>query len=143
MNVGKTIQIFLPDGNPRSIKIAEITSRTVQAILIPRSKLDFIFSRDELSNVGVYFLVGNPEEEAKPQLYVGEVEDTKKRIKQHHNSKDFWNYAIVIISKTQYFTKTPSKLRKRINLIIYFSFHFIQSFSVFIFPLSPTIRASC
>ena len=43
MNIGKTIQIFLPDGNPRSVKIAEITSRTVQAILIPRSKLDFIF----------------------------------------------------------------------------------------------------
>ena len=40
MALGKTIQIFLPDGNPRSLKIAEITSRTVQAILIPRAKLD-------------------------------------------------------------------------------------------------------
>ena len=40
MNIGKTIQIYLPDGNPRSIKIAEITSRTVQAILIPRANLD-------------------------------------------------------------------------------------------------------
>ena len=65
MNLGKTIQIFLPDGNPRSIKIAEITSRTVQAILIPRSKLDYILTREELSNVGVYFLIGNPEEDAK------------------------------------------------------------------------------
>ena len=37
---GKTIQIYLPDGNPRSLKIAEITSRTVQAVLIPRSVLD-------------------------------------------------------------------------------------------------------
>ena len=36
---GKTIQIYLPDGNPRSIKIAEITSRTVQVVLIPRAKL--------------------------------------------------------------------------------------------------------
>lgn len=31
---GKTIQIFLPDSNPRSIKIADITIRTVQTILI-------------------------------------------------------------------------------------------------------------
>jgi hypothetical protein len=31
---GKTIQIFLPDGNPRSVKIAEITSRTVQVLLV-------------------------------------------------------------------------------------------------------------
>jgi len=109
MNLGKTIQIFLPDGNPRSVKIAEITSRTVQAILIPRSKLDFIFTREELSNVGVYFLIGNPEEEAKPTLYIGEAEDCKSRLKQHNNSKDFWNYAIVIISKTHYFTKTHIK----------------------------------
>ncbi|MEO1878335.1 MAG: hypothetical protein ABGX40_00025 [Methylococcales bacterium] len=38
--IGKTIQIYLPDGNPRSLKIAEITSRTVSAILVPRFKLD-------------------------------------------------------------------------------------------------------
>lgn len=109
MNNGKTIQIFLPDGNPRSVKIAEITSRTVQAILIPRSKLDFILTRGELSNVGVYFLIGNPEEEAKPILYIGEAEDCGTRLKQHNTSKDFWNYAIVIISKTHYFTKTHIK----------------------------------
>jgi len=109
MNSGKTIQIFLPDGNPRSVKIAEITSRTVQAILIPRTKLDYVFSREELNNVGVYLLVGNPEEDVKPLLYVGEAEDCKIRLKQHNSSKDFWNYAIAIISKTHYFTKTHIK----------------------------------
>lgn len=109
MNIGKTIQIFLPDGNPRSVKIAEITSRTVQAILIPRTKLDYIFTRDELNNVGVYLLTGNPEEDVKPLLYVGEAEECKVRLKQHNSSKDFWNYAIAIISKTHYFTKTHIK----------------------------------
>lgn len=109
MNIGKTIQIFLPDGNPRSVKIAEITSRTVQAILIPRIKLDFIFTREELNNVGVYFLIGNPEEDVKPLLYIGEAEECKARLKQHNSSKDFWNYAIAIISRTHYFTKTHIK----------------------------------
>ena len=109
MNIGKTIQIFLPDGNPRSIKIAEITSRTVQAILIPRTKLDYIFTREELNNVGVYLLIGNSEEDLKPLLYIGEAEDCKIRLKQHNSAKDFWNYAIAIISKTQYFTKTHIK----------------------------------
>ena len=47
---GKTIQIYLPDGNPRGLKIAEITSRTVQAILIPRSKLEQAGQRDEFDN---------------------------------------------------------------------------------------------
>jgi hypothetical protein len=109
MSIGKTIQIFLPDGNPRSIKIAEITSRTVQAILIPRTKLEDIFSREELNNVGVYILIGNPEEDVKPLVYIGEAENCKVRLKQHNASKEFWNYAIVIISKTQYFTKTHIK----------------------------------
>lgn len=37
--IAKTIQIFLPDGNARSVRIAEVTSRTVQAVQVPRSKL--------------------------------------------------------------------------------------------------------
>jgi len=108
-NVGKTIQIYLPDGDPQSLKIAEITSRTVQAILIPRSKLESAFKREELRNVGVYFLIGNPEDESKNILYVGEAEECLSRLKQQNKSKDFWNIAIVIISKTQYFTKTHIK----------------------------------
>jgi hypothetical protein len=35
----KTIQIYLPTGEPRGIRIAEITTRIVQAVLIPRSDL--------------------------------------------------------------------------------------------------------
>ncbi|MEJ2495688.1 MAG: GIY-YIG nuclease family protein [Ignavibacteriaceae bacterium] len=108
-NVGKTIQIYLPDGDPQSIKIAEITSRTVQAILIPRSKLESAFKREELKNVGVYFLIGNPDDESKDILYVGEAEECQTRLKQQNKSKDFWNIAIVVISKTQYFTKTHIK----------------------------------
>ena len=109
MNIGKTIQIFLPDGNPRSVKIAEITSRTIQAILLPRSKLEFVSTRDELRNVGIYFLIGSADGESKPLIYVGEAEDCLVRLKQHNKSKDFWNYALVIISRTQYFTKTHIK----------------------------------
>ena len=35
----KTLQIFLPTGEPRGIRIAEVTTRIVQAVLIPRSEL--------------------------------------------------------------------------------------------------------
>ena len=35
---GKTIQIFLTDGTPRGIKLAEITSNIEQAVFIPRNK---------------------------------------------------------------------------------------------------------
>ena len=109
MATGTTIQVFLPDGNPRSLKIAEITSRTVQAILIPRAKLDEAFQRPELKNVGIYFLVGASDEDSKPMLYVGEAEECLTRLKQQNKSKDFWNTAIVVVSKTQHFTKTHIK----------------------------------
>lgn len=109
MNIGKTIQIFLPDGNPRSIKIVEITSRTVQAILIPRAKIEEAAERKELKNVGIYFLIGSSDEESKPLIYVGEAEDCLARLKQQNKSKDFWSVALAIISKTQFFTKTHIK----------------------------------
>jgi hypothetical protein len=39
--LGKTIQIFLPDGNPRGVKIAEFTNRTIQVVLVPRAQHSF------------------------------------------------------------------------------------------------------
>lgn len=106
---GKTIQIFLPDGNPRGLKIAEFTSRTVQAVLVPRAHLDLACGRAELSNVGVYFLFGDGETGGLPQVYVGEAEDCATRIKQHNKAKDWWTTAVVCVSKTAGFTKAHVK----------------------------------
>ena len=103
----KTIQIFLPDGNPHGIKIAEITSRTVLAILIPRQQLAEAAKREELNGVGVYMLFG--QSDAKPQLYIGETENCLNRLKEHHVKKEFWTTALVFVSKTHYFTKTHIK----------------------------------
>lgn len=105
----KTIQIFLPDGSPRSIRIAEITSRIANVILIPRNKLEEAAKRNELSNVGIYFLFGSSDEKAKDLVYIGEAEDCYKRIKQHNKAKDFWNHALVVVSKTNSFTKSHVK----------------------------------
>ena len=106
---GKTIQIYLPDGNPRSIKIADITSRTIQTILIPRSSLEEVSKREEVQSVGVYFLIGSSEDTAKPILYIGEAENVISRLKQHNQKKEFWNVALVAVSKTQFFTKSHVK----------------------------------
>lgn len=105
----QTIQIFLPDGSPRSVKIAEITNRVVKAVLIPRNKLDYISTRDEIKNVGIYFLFGENVEKAKPLVYIGEAEDCLDRIRQHNRTKEFWNYVVVIISKINAFTKSHAK----------------------------------
>lgn len=107
--LGKTIQIFLPDGNPRGVKIAEFTSRTVQVVLLPRAQLDFSCTRSELANVGLYFLIGDSDSGNIPLLYIGEAEDCTARLKQHNKSKDWWTNAIVCVSKTAGFTKSHVK----------------------------------
>ena len=91
------------------MKIAEITSRTVQVVLAPRAHLEVAAQRSELSNVGVYFLVGKADEESLPLVYAGEAEDSLIRLRQHNKTKDFWQVALVCISRTQHFTKTHVK----------------------------------
>lgn len=103
---GKTIQIFLTDGSPSGIKVAEITSNIERAIFIPRNKLQEAINRKETSRPGIYFLFGVDEDKAKPIVYIGQTKDGIKRIKTHDQKKDFWNYVVLIISKTNSFTKT-------------------------------------
>ena len=104
-----TIQIFLPDGNPRGLRIAKITTRNIEILQVPRVHLDDTTKRPELSNVGIYFLFGNSDEETSPIVYIGEAEDVLTRLNQHNKSKDFWQWAFVCISRAQEFTKVHVK----------------------------------
>lgn len=103
---GKTIQVFLTDGSPRGIKLAEITSNIELAIFIPRIKMDEASSRIEVSHAGIYFLFGESEDGLKPVVYIGQSKNCINRIKTHDQKKDFWNYAVIITSKTKSFTPT-------------------------------------
>lgn len=58
----KTIQIFLPGGDPRGIRVAEITTRIVQVIEIPRSLLPDFLKMPESDQVALYFLFGESED---------------------------------------------------------------------------------
>lgn len=114
---GRTIQIFLPFGSPRGIKIAEITNRTVQAIYIPRNELNKAEERQEIGSVGVYYLFGQDDDDSKPQVYVGEAENCFTRLKEHNKSKAFWDAAIVFVTnnKQNQFTKTDVKFLERLS----------------------------
>ena len=105
----QTIQIFLPDGHPTSIREAEITNRLVKAILIPRNKLAEAAKREIVNFTGVYFLFGSSDELIKPKVYIGEGEDCFKRIKSHNRNKEFWTHCVIVTTKTNEFTKTDGK----------------------------------
>ena len=103
---GKTIQVFLTDGSPRGIKLAEITSNIELAVFIPRNQINEAGKREEVSLPGIYFLFGESETGSKPIVYIGQSRDCLNRIKTHDQKKDFWNYAVLIVSKTKSFTQT-------------------------------------
>ena len=102
----KTIQIFLPGGDPRGIRVAEITTRIVQVIEVPRSRLADFFRMPESGQVAVYFLFGQDEGTGQPRVYIGQTGDLCARLKAHHDKKDFWERAAVLVSRTNSLTQT-------------------------------------
>jgi hypothetical protein len=113
---GKTIQIYCPTGEPRGVRIAEVTTRIVQAVVVPRSKLEEGLRRSELNGVGLYFLFGESETGGLPVAYIGEADECNVRLKQHNKTKDFWNIAVAIVSRTGSFTKAHGRLLEKIAI---------------------------
>lgn len=101
----KTIQIFLPGGDPQGIRIAEVTTRIVQVIEVPRSLLQEFFGMPEVDHVALYLLFGGRDDD-EPQVYIGQTGDLRARLTEHNQRKDFWERALVLISRTASFTQT-------------------------------------
>jgi hypothetical protein len=108
MKFGKTIKIFLIDGDPNGRMSCELSNWTGKAYKIPRIKIKDCTDRPDLSNTGVYLLLGR-DEYGMEQTYIGEAENTLKRLTQHLTQKDFWNEAIVFISKDENLNKAHIK----------------------------------
>jgi len=73
MTFGKTIKLFLIDGEPNGRLTCELSNWTGKAYKIPRIKIKDSTDREDLKNPGVYFLFGK-NEEGKDQVYVGEAD---------------------------------------------------------------------
>ncbi len=105
MPTPKTIQIFLPDGDAAGLRKAELTTRIVEAIVVPRSCMERFFARPESKLVCTYYLFGGSDEDTLPMAYIGQTEGIVQRLKSHDASKEFWNVAVVLISRTHSFTQ--------------------------------------
>ena len=87
---GKTIKLFLLDGEPNGRLICELLNWTGKAFKIPRRRLKDSFDRPELSSTGIYILFGKSDEiERKGLAYIGEAEEIYKRLSQQLSSKEF------------------------------------------------------
>jgi hypothetical protein len=99
-----TITLFLPLGDAKSIRTAEISNWSGKAVAAPRTELDELLAREELDKAGVYILIGSDPKTGAPHAYIGEAEVIRDRLKQH-KTKEFWVSAIVFTSKDENLTK--------------------------------------
>ena len=99
-----TIRLFLPLGDAKSLRTAEISNWTGKAVAAPRTELEELLAREELEKAGVYILTGSDPATNTPRAYIGEAEVIRERLKQH-KAKEFWISAIVFVSKDENLTK--------------------------------------
>ena len=108
MTFGKTIKLFLIDGDPSGRLTCELSNWTGLAYRIPRTEVKKCADRPNLNSTGVYMLFGRNEDD-KEAVYIGEAEEVYKRLQDHLREKDFWNEVIVFISKDENLNKAHIK----------------------------------
>ena len=108
MIFGKIIKIFLIDGDPNGRMSCELSNWSGKAYKVPRIKIKDCTDRDDLISTGVYLLFGK-DDDGNDQVYIGEAESILKRLNQQLTQKDFWNEAIVFISKDENLNKAHIK----------------------------------
>ena len=104
MDPASTIRLYLPRGDAKRLRTAEIMNWTGKAVAAPRTELDELLAREETKKTGVYILLGHDPRTDKQHAYIGEAEIIRDRLKQHR-SKEFWVSAIVFVSKDENLTK--------------------------------------
>ena len=96
----------IPDGRV----ICELSNWTGKAYRIPRGKVKDCSDREDLRSTAVYLLFGKPETSTdKAKVYIGEAENVYARLVSHISEKEFWNEAVVFISKDENLNKAHIK----------------------------------
>lgn len=108
MAIGKSISLFLIDGNVDGVVACELFNWTGKGYKIPRNLLKSVAGRDDLRRAGVYFLIGHDPDSDQPAVYIGEAEEVYKRITQHQD-KEFWSEALAFVSKDENLNKAHVK----------------------------------
>ena len=103
-DMAKVFQILVPD-NTLVSRIIMCENQVTELFVIDRADKKFVseYSND-LNKPALYILINRD----KRQLYVGETDDSIKRLR-NHEAKDFWTEAIVFHSTTDTLSTTEVK----------------------------------
>ncbi|MEG0074079.1 MAG: GIY-YIG nuclease family protein [Clostridia bacterium] len=111
---GKSINLFLMDGESSGRVKCTLANWTGIAYKIPRTELEKCKERDDLKQSGVYFLFGTSDQTGKGVVYIGQAgarkngEGILNRLQEHKRNpeKDYWTEAIVFTTTNNSFGPT-------------------------------------
>ena len=111
---GKSINLFLMDGEASGRIKCTLANWTGVAYKIPRTELDKCRERDDLKQSGVYFLFGTSDKTEKGIVYIGQAgarkngEGILNRLQEHKRNpeKDYWTEAIIFTTSNNSFGPT-------------------------------------
>ncbi|MDZ5712674.1 GIY-YIG nuclease family protein [Jeotgalibacillus haloalkalitolerans] len=111
---GKSINLFLIDGNANGRIKCTLANWTGVAYRLPRTEIEKCRDREDLSQTGVYFLFGTSEDNGEDIVYVGQAgvrkngEGVLNRLIEHKRSpeKDYWTEAVVFTTSNNSFGPT-------------------------------------
>lgn len=113
--MGLTIKIYLPDGQPSGIRTARILNSAIQAIAFRKAQLADVRKRfPEIERPGAYVLIGADDPD-KPVAYIGESESVGDRLARHRSNasgeyaKPFWTDTVALVSKDDDLTKSHAR----------------------------------
>lgn len=112
MSVGRTVRLFLSEGSPTGILVAEIINWTGHILVVPRSRLPEALSRPESSSTGIYILSGEDSQfPDRQRIYIGEADNISVRLRSHERKpeRDYWTHAYLITSKDSNLTKAHAR----------------------------------
>lgn len=108
---GKSINLFLMDGEANGRIKCSLTNWTGVAYKIPRTEIDISKNIEHLSHSGVYFLFGTSEN-GDDVVYIGQARTRKNgngllgRVLEPHPTIDYWTEAVLLTTRDDYFGPT-------------------------------------
>lgn len=111
---GKSINLYLMDGDPTERIKASLANWTGVAYKIPRTTVENSKQIELLKQSGVYFLFGTDEEDSREVVYVGQAgirtngEGILYRLQEHKrgSDKDYWTEAVILTTSNNSFGPT-------------------------------------
>jgi hypothetical protein len=93
-----SLRIFVADGDPDGLRVVERSNWIGKDLMFPRALLPRVKGRSELSQTGVYLLLGPREDGEGEMLYVGEGDPIRPRLESHYAKKGFWTRAVCFVA---------------------------------------------